>query len=432
MNKPQNFSKKSFAIYGLGLTGKSVIKFLKKQSVSNYVAWDDLKKNRDQFKKKNISNFFLKSLNTVDYIIISPGIDIKKTKFKKIILKNKHKIITDLDLFYLLNKKCKTVVVTGTNGKSTTCKLLEHVLKKNKINVKLGGNIGKPILSLNINKKTIVIIEASSFQLHYSKFIKPKYAMILNITKDHLDWHGSMQNYLNSKLKIFLFQDKNDYAFLADKNLINKFNNRNSSSKLKVVNIFLSNKIKKQIINRYLKSKSNEKNISFVYKFCQVLKIKENLIIKSLNTFQGLPHRHEIFYKFKNFTFINDSKATSFEASKFALESNSNIFWIVGGLPKLGDQFFLKKLKGNIIKSYIIGKNISFFKKQLKNKINYTTAKNLKKAISLIFVELKKNQNKKINILLSPASASYDQYKNFNERGNEFKKLIKTYVQKYF
>ena len=150
MIKPKNFSKKSFAIYGLGLTGKSVIKFLKKNDAFNYIAWDDLKKNRSQFKKKITSTFFLKSLNTVDHIIISPGININKTKFNRTILKNKHKIITDLDLFYLFNKNCKTIVVTGTNGKSTTCKLLEHVLRRNKISAKLGGNIGKPILSLNI------------------------------------------------------------------------------------------------------------------------------------------------------------------------------------------------------------------------------------------------------------------------------------------
>jgi len=432
MIKPKNFSKKSFAIYGLGLTGKSVIKFLKKNDAFNYIAWDDLKKNRSQFKKKITSTFFLKSLNTVDHIIISPGININKTKFNRTILKNKHKIITDLDLFYLFNKNCKTIVVTGTNGKSTTCKLLEHVLRRNKISAKLGGNIGKPILSLNISKKSFVVIEASSFQLHYSKFIKPKFAMILNITKDHMDWHGSMQNYLNSKFKIFLLQDKTDNAFLSDIRLIKKFNSKKISSKMNVVDFSLSKKIKKKIINKYLKSKSNEKNLSFVYRFCKVLRIKDNLIIKSLNTFRGLPHRHEIFYKFKNTTFINDSKATSFEASKSALESNNNIFWIVGGLPKLGDQFLLKKIKRNIIKSYIIGKNVLFFKKQLKNKINYTVTKSLKKAISLIFMELRKNPNKKMNVLLSPASASYDQYKNFDERGNEFKKLIKTYVHKYF
>ena len=116
-----------------------------------------------------------------------------------------------------MNPKVKTIVVTGTNGKSTTCKILEHVLKKNGINVRLAGNIGKPVLDLNLKKQPIVIIEASSFQLAYSKYIKPEYAIILNITKDHLDWHGSYKDYVNSKFKIFSEQKESNFSFLNNK-----------------------------------------------------------------------------------------------------------------------------------------------------------------------------------------------------------------------
>jgi UDP-N-acetylmuramoylalanine--D-glutamate ligase len=145
-----------------------------------------------------------------------------------------------------------------------------------------------------------------------------------------------------------------------------------------------------------------------------------------------LPHRHELFYKHKNIRFINDSKATSFEASKYSLESNKNILWIVGGKPKQGDVFKIENLKKNIIRTFIIGKNTYFFKKQLRNKVSYVITKNLKKTIILIFKEIKKYNYKNINILLSPSSASFDQYKNFEERGNEFKKLTKIYAKKYF
>ena len=140
----------------------------------------------------------------VDYIIVSPGINPNKAKLKKVLIKNKSKIITDLVLFYMINDIIRSIVVTGTNGKSTTCKILEHLLKKNKINSALGGNIGKPVLSLNLKKNNFLIIEASSFQLAYSKFINPDYAMILNITNDHLDWHGSMKNYINAIKNISL------------------------------------------------------------------------------------------------------------------------------------------------------------------------------------------------------------------------------------
>ena len=109
----------------------------------------------------------------------------------KILNKFKKKIITDIDLFFLTNKKFKSIVVTGTNGKSTSCKLLAHILKKNKVKHHVGGNIGTPILDLKNFKNSHVIIEASSFQLSHSQFICPDYALFLNLTNDHLDWHGN-------------------------------------------------------------------------------------------------------------------------------------------------------------------------------------------------------------------------------------------------
>ena len=149
-----------------------------------------------------------KTLKDVDYIILSPGVSLRKSKNKKSLIKYKNKIITDLDLFFLIKKFSKSIVVTGTNGKSTTCKILSHVLKKNNYRTVLGGNIGAPVLNLKINKKDTAIIEASSFQLSYSKFIYPNYAILLNITNDHLDWHENMKDYINSKFKIFANQNK--------------------------------------------------------------------------------------------------------------------------------------------------------------------------------------------------------------------------------
>ena len=205
-----DFEKKSFVIYGLGLTGKSAFKFLKKQGVKTILTWDDFlkKKNNNDVKK------FKGSLNLVDYIIISPGININSSIFKKSLIKNKKKILTDLDLFYLKNNLKKSIVITGTNGKSTTCSLVHHVLKKNKIQSKLAGNIGRPILDLKFSNRDVYVIEASSYHLEYSKFIKPLCAAILNISKDHLDWHGSKHKYIKAKFKIFINQDNKDKAFL--------------------------------------------------------------------------------------------------------------------------------------------------------------------------------------------------------------------------
>ena len=421
-----NSSIVNFCIYGLGSTGKSAAKFLKSKNFNNIMIWDD-KMRAKKGKKK-----FLKYLDSSDYIIVSPGINLKKSKLKNKLYRNKHKIITDLDLFYLFYPNIRSIVITGTNGKSTTCKILEHVFKKNRIDVKLGGNIGKPILDLRLNNRPVVIIEASSFQLAYSKYIKPNYAAILNITKDHLDWHGTMKEYINSKLKIFSNQSTDDYAFLNNQNLIKKFKKNNYKSKLKYVSKKKYKNLQKKIKNNYLNSKANNENMNYIYEISKIFNIKTKNVTKSLTNFKGLNHRHEIFYKNHNKTFINDSKATSFKSSKFALESNKNIFWITGGLPKLGDKIEINEVKKNILKAYIIGKNTKYFKRFLNGNINFEISSNMKNAVISIFKDIKKIKDKNLNILLSPASASYDQYKNFEERGNKFKKLILKYARKNF
>ena len=190
----------SFLVYGLGLSGCSVVKFFKKNRINNFQVWDDKdKKLYKNLRTKNLN----KTLIKVDYIVLAPGISLLKNKK---LFKFKKKIITDIDLLYLSNKNLKSIVITGTNGKSTTCKLIAHLLKKNKIKYSLGGNIGTPILDIKNSNNELIIIEASSFQLSHSKFIRPNFAFFLNLSNDHLDWHGNKKNYLNSKLKIFQHQ----------------------------------------------------------------------------------------------------------------------------------------------------------------------------------------------------------------------------------
>ena len=344
----------SFLIYGLGLSGKSVINFFKKNNINNYEIWDD---NEKQFYKNKRAKNLSKTLNKVDYIVLSPGVSLidkkKLNKFKK-------KIITDIDLLYLINKKFNSIVVTGTNGKSTTCNLISHLLKKNKFKILLGGNIGTPVLDLKITKNVYVVIEASSFQLSHSKFIRPDYAFLLNITNDHLDWHGNMSNYTNSKLKIFINQKKNQFS-LTNEKLKKTFKKRKFLGKLIVPKEKNYKKIKNKIKNNYLKLNINNENMNFVYTFSRLLKISKKNFIAAINSFIGLPHRYEIFLKKKNIVFINDSKATSFVSSKFALSNSKNVYWVLGGLPKKNDRISLGKIKKNIIKCYIVGKNTNFF-----------------------------------------------------------------------
>ena len=414
----------SFLVYGLGLSGRSVVKFFEKNKIKNFKVWDDRKKN---LFKNYRSNNLKKTLDQVDFIVLTPGISLIKNKYLK---KNKKKIITDIDLFFLANNNLKTIVVTGTNGKSTTCKLIEHLLKKNNFKCLLGGNIGTPILNLRNFKNKFVIIEASSYQLSHSKFITPDFAFFLNLSNDHLDWHGNKTNYLNSKLKIFRLQTKNNYAII-NYQLKSIFMKKKFSSKLITPKKNKYKKIKHKIQNNYLISKINDENMNFVYTFARLLKIKENSFISSMRSFKGLPHRFEIFYKKKDVVFINDSKATSFNAAESALSSLENIYWILGGLPKKNDKINLFSFKKKIIKCYLIGKNIDFFKKKISKKFIYSVTRNIKNSIIEILKDIKLQKNKNKSILFSPAAASFDQFTNFEKRGEEFKKLSKVYARKF-
>ncbi len=422
-----NFKKLSFFVYGLGSTGQSVVNFFKKNKIKKYQVWDD--NNKILYKNKRPSNLY-HALNSVNYIVLSPGVSLNKTINKKKLKKFEKKIITDIDLIFLIKKYYKTIVVTGTNGKSTTCKIISHLLKQKKIKSLIGGNIGTPVLNLDTQKDHFLIIEASSFQLSHSKFIQPDYALLLNITNDHLDWHGSMKNYINSKFKIFKLQNNNQYS-IVNKNLRSTFKKKNLNGKLFFPNNLYYKKNKKKIKNTYLSLNINDENMSFVFTLSKILGMSEKSFFKSLNSFKGLPHRYELFLKKKNCLFINDSKATSFQSTKLALKNTENIFWIVGGLPKKNDKIILNDLKKNVLKCYIIGNHFNFFKQQLKNQISCLVTKNLKNSIIQILKDIKSQENKYNTILLSPASASYDQFLNFENRGNEFKRLCNFYASKY-
>ena len=204
------YQNKNIAIYGMGKTGISAANALIKLK-ARVSCWDDSQKIRKKAKKLNykINKFWKKDI-FIDSILISPGIDINKCKIKNYLKKNLDKIITDLDLFFDINKDALIVSITGTNGKSTTCKIIEKILKTAGHNVKTIGNIGNPVLSLKkTKKKYILILEISSYQLEYSKLFKSDHAAILNISPDHLERHQNIKNYIKIKSKIFFGQSKN-------------------------------------------------------------------------------------------------------------------------------------------------------------------------------------------------------------------------------
>ena len=219
----EKYQNKKIAIYGMGKTGCSAAETFNKLKAEIF-CWDDNKKIRNKIKKLNypINKFWLNN-NSIDIIVISPGIDINKCKLKEFLKKNIKKIITDLDIFFEINKNALIISVTGTNGKSTTCKIIEKILKVANYNVQTVGNIGNPILTFSQPKKKYVyVIEVSSYQLQYSKLFRSHHAALLNISPDHLERHKNIKNYAAIKSKIFLAQDRLDYSYI---NLDNKYKN---------------------------------------------------------------------------------------------------------------------------------------------------------------------------------------------------------------
>ena len=426
----QKYKNKKIAIYGMGITGCSAATTLKKLGAKIF-CWDDNLKIRRKIKNFNfpLDKFWLNK-DFFDNIVISPGIDINRCKIRKYLKKNLNKIITDLDLFFELNKNSIIISITGTNGKSTTCKIIEKILKTARYDVITAGNIGDPILSLDkIKKKYIFILEVSSYQLQYSKIFHSKYAAILNISPDHLERHKNIKNYVKVKSKIFLAQNGSDYSYINSRNKFSKlikniFKSLKLKSKLISVNKSSCNLLLKKINNKYFESEGNIENLTFAYTIVKNFKVSDKIIIKALNEFKGLSHRQEVIFSNKKLLCINDSKATSFDACLQSLLNYNKIYWIVGGVPKYKDNFYLKKVRKKIIKAYIVGKNISFFKKQIGNNIPYIVSKNIRNAVNNIYKDSKLNENSKKTILLSPAAASFDQFSNFENRGAYFKNLI--------
>ncbi len=425
------FLNKKILIYGLGKSGLSAFKFLKKKN--EVVLYDDYKFNlKSLYIKKNLISYKNILKFKFDFIILSPGIDINKCKLTNFLKKNQNKIYSDLDVFYSFYRN-DCITITGTNGKSTTCQLIYEILSKQNFDVKLAGNIGKPILSVNsVKKKTIFVIEASSYQLEYSKIFKSKYAVILNISPDHIERHKSLTNYIKSKFKLLKNQLKGNIAFVKKNDFLINKELRSNKFKSKIIRIHTRKKnyFLNKIDNSYFSTETNQENLLFVLEILKKFKINKNLLISTIQKFKGLKYRQQIIFKKNDLTIINDSKSTSFSSSVSLLKSNKNIYWLLGGISKKGDNFNLPKKYFKNIKAFIYGKNKNFFVKKLKGKITYRDFKNLKDALKNIFLIIKKEKISNKTILFSPSAASFDEFRNFEDRGLYFNKLIKNYENK--
>lgn len=463
-----NLLNKTVAILGLGKTGMAVARELKLRGV-HVIGWDDKEELRKEALKIKISVQDLKTIDfsTVELLIISPGIPhTYPTPHPIAKLAKEHgvRIISDIELFVSSYKDAKYIGITGTNGKSTTTALIYHILKENNIPCAIGGNFGIPVFDLPVlGSDGYYVFEMSSYQIELSPSIDFDISILLNITPDHLSRHNGMNGYIAVKKQIFTrksgksgvnivaVDDENTKKIFTELNKEQpKSKNIPVSSSRKVDEYYVtSNGIlidntkgeKKEIFDlktlTNLRGKHNWQNIVAVFAAMKKTGLSTNKIIDSIKSFKTLEHRIEDVGTFAGVQFIDDSKATNAESVKYAIDSMNDIYWIIGGRQKEGGIDLLKPQLGDgkIKRVFVIGECEKVFYNDTKNILPSYKCHKLDKAVykafKLAIKDLKKGKVQKPIILLSPATASFDQYKSFEERGDHFKSLFKEIKEKY-
>ena len=439
-------NNKKALVLGFSKTGIASAKYLINKGANVYLSEHSDKKEEDKDSIEELKSLGVKLefnghsdefINNSDFCILSPSIPdnssvIKKLKDRKI------RYFSDIEFVSKLNNNDKMIIITGTNGKTTTTALVSHILSQ-KFSAPYCGNIGvSPVEYLNDNVDYFVI-EASSYQLNYSGTLKPKIGIFTNLTPDHILWHKNIENYFEAKAKPFRNMDKNDFAIL---NYDDEYTKRLSFEiKAKIYYftlekpeckncIYLENN--KIIFNNEEIIDINEMKIIGPHNvqnaMCAILSaILSGLDIKTINsalkTFEPIEHRLEYVRTIEGTDYYNDSKATNPEASIVAINSfkNKKVVLIAGGRDKMTSlKEFIQSVKAKISKVVLIGEATKRFRKELskENYINTVNSKTLEEAIDIASLD------KPDVVLLSPACASFDMFENYEKRGEAFKNYV--------
>ena len=407
---------KKILILGLGREGESSLKFLEKHYPHNEIALADKQKIKKLSKRyKSFSGKgYLKATNNYDVIIKTPGINSKDLKLK-------NQAITSQTEIFLEKHRNKTIAITGTKGKGITASLIYKILKKAGKKVELIGNMGNPALDFYDKKNCWFIFEISSHQLEDLK-ISPHIAVFLNIYPDHLDFFKTFKRYFGAKKNITLHQSKSDYF------IYNKKFKELGAIKTRAKKIGFDKNKNRGLGKVPFKSDWFLEDVNAAITVANLLKVKQEIIQKTIKNYKPFSHRLEVVGIFNGIKFINDSAATIPQATIACLNNFDNInTLILGGSDKKSD---FKNLAKEIIKKNI--KTLILFpttsqkiwqeiKKQKPKKLpRAIKVKNMKQAVTACYKYTKKEGT----CLLSPASASFTSFKNYEDRGNQFKKYI--------
>ncbi|MBL8706372.1 MAG: UDP-N-acetylmuramoyl-L-alanine--D-glutamate ligase [Rhodospirillales bacterium] len=444
---------KTVAVMGLGKSGLPTARALA-ASGAKVQAWDDDAKKRNEAAAAGIAIGALDGFDwaKADALVLSPGIPHSFPKPHPVAAAAKAagvQIIGDVDLLGRAQRQAAFVGITGTNGKSTTTALVGHVLRRAGRKAEVGGNIGTAALSLApLGRDGIYVLEMSSYQLELTFSIAFDVAVLLNVTPDHLDRHGGMDGYIQAKRRIFAGQGAAQTAVIG----VDDDHCRRIHDDLKTKGGRTVLPISSEIVVKggvyapdgvliddtegaarqaldlrdvaTLPGRHNWQNAAAAYATARAVGVAPTAIAEGIRSYPGLAHRQELVGTIRGIRFVNDSKATNADAAAKALASYGTIYWIAGGKPKDGPLDLLHPFFKNVRRGFLIGEASPRFARELKGLIALEECGDLQTALEHAYAAALKDRAKDAVVLLSPACASFDQFTDFEARGDTFRRLV--------
>lgn len=431
---------KQYGVVGIGKSGRAVVAALK-ASGAEVFTWDDKNRGPEETDPKRWP------WGSLTAIVMSPGIAWYYPQLHDVaVLAKEHEVpfIGDIELLFQAQPDAKYIAITGTNGKSTTTALIGHILEKNGVKHAVGGNIGTPVMELpEMGRDGTYVLELSSYQLDLLQQFRAQIAVLLNLSPDHIDHHGSMERYVAAKKHIFDRQTKRDVAILGvDDPLSEELCKQMRATKKQCVipvsaktklasGVFVAQAMLKNTFAlvepmgdlrqiKSLQGEHNWQNAAAAYAACFAQGLTHEQIMGAMQSYPGLKHRMQWLGEINGVQFVNDSKATNADAAEKALKTYDNIYWIAGGVAKEGGIASLAPYFSKIRKAYLIGEAAASFEKTLKGNVETAMCGTLEKAFAAAMQDAPKGSA----IVLSPACASFDQYPNFEVRGDAFLALV--------
>lgn len=442
------FKGKRVALFGLGGSGLATATSLVAGG-ADVACWDDNPDSVAKAKAEGIPTVDLRSIdwNAVSTLVLSPGVPLTHPKphwSVDLARAEGVDVIGDVEIFVRERRAqapdCPFIAITGTNGKSTTTALIAHILQSSGRDTQLGGNIGRAVLTLDPPKAgRFFVVECSSYQIDLAPTLNPTAGILLNVTPDHLDRHGTIQHYADIKER--LVAGSGTAIVGVDDSYSERIADRVERAGTRVVRISKRQPLADGLYNeghriieahggataviadlngiQTLRGAHNAQNAAAAIAACLAVGVSPDEVRAGLKSFAGLKHRMQPVGQRGRVVFVNDSKATNAEAAAPALSSYERIYWIAGGLPKEGGISSLSPLFSRIAKAYLIGEAASAFASTLGNAVPYEISGTLEKAVAHAAADAAM-ENNPVAVMLSPACASFDQYKNFEVRGDAF------------